>query len=136
LAGLLAEALYAQDRLVEAQQITEEAEALATDDDIEVQARWRATRAKLLARRGQFPAARQLADQAAALVSPTAAPVLQAQMLMAKAEVDRLAGAPGQAKASLRAALRIYQGRHATALADQAKAALAGLTDHPSARPA
>jgi class 3 adenylate cyclase len=134
LAGLLAEALYAQDRLVEAQQITEEAEALATDDDIDVQARWRATRAKLLARRGQFPAARQLADQAAALVSPTSAPVLQAQMLMAKAEVDRLAGAPEQAKASLRAALRIYQGRHATALADQAKAALASLIDHPSAK--
>ena len=136
LVGMLAEALYAQDRLVEAQQITEEAEALATDDDIDVQARWRATRAKLLARRGQFPAARQLTDQAVALVSRTSAPLLQAQMLMAKAEVDRLAGAPEQAKASLRAALRIYQSRHATALADQAKAALASLTDHPRAKPA
>ena len=42
---------------------------------------------------------------------------------MARAEVDRLDGAPEQAEASLRAALRIYQDRHATPLADQAAAA-------------
>ena len=55
---------------------------------------------------------------------------------MAKAEVDRLAGAPGQAEDALRAALRIYQDRHATPLADQATAALADLTGHPNAKPA
>jgi len=61
---------------------------------------------------------------------------LQAEILLARAEVDRLAGAPEQAKASLRAALRIYQDRHATPLADQAAAALGALTGHPSAKPA
>jgi hypothetical protein len=55
---------------------------------------------------------------------------------MARAEVDRLAGAPEQAQASLRAALRIYTDRHATSLAGQATAALANLTGHPSAKPA
>jgi hypothetical protein len=50
--------------------------------------------------------------------------------------VDRLAGAPEQAAASLRAALRIYQDRHATPLADKAAAALASLTGRPGARPA
>ena len=39
---------------------------------------------------------------------------------MARAEVDRLAGAPQQAEASLRAALLIYTDQHATPLADQA----------------
>ena len=50
--------------------------------------------------------------------------------------MDRLAGAPGQAEASLRGALRIYQDRHATPLADQATAALASLTGQPNAKPA
>jgi len=62
--------------------------------------------------------------------------MLQAEILMARAEVDRLTGAPGQAEASLRAALRISQDRHATALADQAAAALASLTGHATVKPA
>ena len=134
--GLLAEAVYLQGRLDEAQQLTEEAQALAAADDIDAQARWRATRAKLLARRGQFPAARRLAAQAEALISPTSWAVLQAETLMAKAEVNRLAGSRDQAEASLRAALRIYENRHATPLADQAKTALASLTGQPSTKPA
>ena len=55
---------------------------------------------------------------------------------MAKAEVDRLAGSPDQAAASLRAALRIYEDRHAAPLAEQARAALASLAAHPGNAPA
>jgi hypothetical protein len=135
-AAVLAEALYAQGRLEEAQQMTEEAQAAAGPSDIDAQARWRAARAKVLARSGQFPAAWTLLDEAAALVSPTSWPARQAEILVAKAEVGRLAGPPERAEASLRAALRIYQDRHATALADQAAAALASLTGQPSAKPA
>jgi class 3 adenylate cyclase len=135
-AGLLAEALYAQDRPGETQQLTEEAQAAAASDDIDAQARWRAARAKVLARAGQFPAAHTLLDEADALVSPTCWAALQAEILLARAEVDRLAGAPERAEASLRAALRIYQGRHATPLVDQVTAALSRLSGHPSAKPA
>src|SRR5262249_7967384 len=117
-AALLAQALYAQGRLDEAQHMTEEAEKTAAPDDIDPHAQWRATRAKVLARRGQFAAAQTLLAEAVALVSPTSWAAPQAGILMAQAEVDRLAGAPEQAKASLRAALRIYQDRHATPLAD------------------
>ena len=134
--GCLAEALYAQGQLGDAQQITEEAQAAATPGDIDAQARWRAARAKILAHRGQFPAAQTLLDEAAALVSPTSWAALQAEILVAKAEVSQLAGAPEQAAASLRAALRIYKDRHATPLVDQTAAALASLTDQPSAKPA
>jgi hypothetical protein len=101
--------------------------------DIDAQARWRAARAKVLARAGQFPAALVLLDEAAALVSPTCWAALQAQILMARAEVDRLAGTPE--RASLSAALRIYQDRHAAPLAEQARAALARLAGHPGAKP-
>jgi predicted ATPase/class 3 adenylate cyclase len=135
-AGSLAGALYAQGRLDEAQQLTEEAQAATIPGDIDAQAQWRVTRARLLARGGHFPAARILLDEAAALALPTSWAVLQAQILMAKAEVDQLAGTPKKAEDSLRAALRIYQDRHATPLADQATAALASLAGHPSAKPA
>jgi hypothetical protein len=57
--------------------------------------------------------------------------LVQADVLEAEAEVERLAGAPGRAAASLRAALQIYQDRQATRLARQATAALAGLTGQP-----
>jgi tetratricopeptide (TPR) repeat protein/DNA-binding XRE family transcriptional regulator len=135
-AGMLAEALYAQGLLAEAQQMTQEAQEAAAPRDVEAQALWRAARAKVLARSGQFPAARVLLDEAAALVSPTSWAALQAEVLLARAEVDRLAGAPEHAEASLRTALRIYQDRHATPLADRAAATLASLTGHSSAKPA
>jgi tetratricopeptide (TPR) repeat protein len=136
LAGRLAEVLYAQGRLEETQLMTEQAQLTASPSDIDAQARWRAARAKVLARSGQFPAAQTLLDEAAALASPTSWAVLQAEMLMARAEVNRLAGEPEQAKASLRAALRIYQDRHAISLAERAEGDLASLTGHPSAKPA
>jgi len=126
-AALLAEAVYAQDRLEEAEQLTAQAEALAKPGDNANQARCRATRAKLLARRGEFATARRLAGQAAALVSPTSWAALRAEMLAAKAEVSRLAGAPGEAEASLRQALRIYENRRAAPLAERTRAALASL---------
>jgi tetratricopeptide (TPR) repeat protein len=135
-AGSLAEALYAQGRLDEARQLTEEAQVATVPGDIDAQVRWRAAMAKLLARRGQFPAARRLADEAEALVSPTSWAALKAQVLMTKAEVNQLAGARDRAAASLRAALRIYQDRHVAPLIDQVTAALASLTDHPGTKPA
>ena len=50
---------------------------------------------------------------------------------MARAEVEWLAGAPGRAAASLRAALAIYENRHVVPLAELARAALAGLAAEP-----
>ena len=57
-------------------------------------------------------------------------------MLIAKAEVDRLAGAMDHAAASLRAALRIYEDQRATQLAAQTRAALAALAVHLGPSPA
>jgi tetratricopeptide (TPR) repeat protein len=135
-ASWLAEALYAQGRLDEAQQVTEEAKEATMPGDIDAQARWRTIRAKLLARRGQFPAAQRLADEAEALVSSTSWEALKAGVLMAKAEVSQLAGARGQAEACLRAALRIYEDQRAEPLADRARTTLANLTGQPRSEPA
>ena len=67
-------------------------------------------------------------SEVAASNSPIPSPLSQASVLEARAEVERLAGNPEQAAASLRAALHIYEDRRATSLADQARSALADLT--------
>jgi predicted ATPase/DNA-binding SARP family transcriptional activator len=128
LVTLLAEAVYALGRFDQALRLTEEAEALTGADDFDAQARWRATRAKLLARVGQCPAATRLAEEAVALIPLPAPSYLLAEFLVAKAEVSRLAGAPGQAEASLRQALQFYEGRRAVPLAERTRALLASLT--------
>ena len=62
--------------------------------------------------------------------------MLRANALKARAEVERLAGAPGQAAASLRAALNIYEQQRAIALAGQTRTALASLAAQPGRDPA
>jgi len=126
--AVLAEALYAQGRLDEAQRLTEDAEALAGAGDVISQAQWRATRAKLLARRGEPGAAVRLANEAVAQFPATSFDPLLGETLIAKAEVLRLAGAPGDAETSLRRALQLFQDRQMTPLAERVRALLAGLT--------
>jgi Tfp pilus assembly protein PilF len=130
---LLADALYAQGRFDEAWQMIDQ--AYAEPSPATIGAPW-LTKAKLLARRGQFAAARRLVGQAEALLSPTSAPLEQADVIEAKAEVERLAGAPEQSAACLRAALQIYEGRGATVLAQRVRTALVGLTGQPGREPA
>jgi tetratricopeptide (TPR) repeat protein len=125
--ALLAEAVYAQGRFGQALQLTEEAETLCGADDWEAQAQWRATRAKLLAQRGQFPAATRLAEEAVALVPATADAPERAEFLVAKAEVSQLAGALDEAEDSLRRALQFYDDRRAVPLAERTRALLASL---------
>ena len=126
----LAEVLCAQGRLDEAQRLTEDAEALAGAGDVVSQAKWRATRAELLARRGQASAAVRLADEAVAQIPATSFDPVLGEVLTAKAEVLRLAGALGDAETSLRSALQLYEDRQLVPLAEQARALLAGLTAH------
>ena len=124
----LAEALYAQGRFQEAWQMSEQAEATAGPDDFDPQARWKIVRVKLLAQRGQFPAARRLLGEVQAALPPGEWPLLEAETLVAKAEIARLAGAPEEAEHHLRAALRIYQDFRLVAFAEKTKAAIASLT--------
>jgi tetratricopeptide (TPR) repeat protein len=127
LATYLAEAVYAQGRVGEALRLTEEAEALAGLDDYEVQGRWRTIRAKILARRGQSPAATRLAEEAVTLVPATVDPPERAEFLFAKAEVCRLCGAFDEAEASARRALQFYENRQMVPLAEQTRALIDSL---------
>ncbi len=133
LAVLLAEALYEQGRFDEAQQLIEQANAEPSSATVSIM---RLTEAKLLARRGQFAAARQLVGQAEALPSWTTGPIGQTDALKTRAEVERLAGAPDQAAASLRAALHIYEDMGSAIQARRTRAALASLAAQPGREPA
>jgi predicted ATPase/DNA-binding SARP family transcriptional activator len=64
----LADAVCALGKLDQALRLTEEAEALTGADDLGSQTWWRAIRARVLARLGQFPAATRLADEAVSLL--------------------------------------------------------------------
>jgi predicted ATPase/DNA-binding SARP family transcriptional activator len=132
LARLLADALYDQGRFDEAQQIIDEIQAGAPPD---MPDNW-LMQAALLARRGEFPAARQLIGQFQALLSPGESPLDWIAVHEASAEVEQLAGSPARAIASLHALLQITEDRHATALTEQAKATLASLTAQAGRDPA
>jgi len=131
----LAEALYAQGRFDEAQQMADEAQA-ADVPDADAWSGALNLRAMLLARRGQFPAARRQVAEAEALLTPASSAATRAGVLVARAEVNRLGGAPEEAAASLRTALRIYEDRRATQLAAQIRAALATIAAHVGHSPA
>jgi tetratricopeptide (TPR) repeat protein len=124
---VLAEALYDQGRFEEAAQTIGE---LLDGASPTFAARAVFVKAKLLARRGQFAAARRLAEEGTRL-APAASPLAQATVHEASAEVERLAGEPGQAAARLRAALEIYEDRRATAPAEGVRTALASLATQP-----
>jgi predicted ATPase/DNA-binding SARP family transcriptional activator len=131
----LALALYAQGRFNEAQQLTDEAQA-ADVPDADAWSGGLNLRAMLLARRGQFPAARSVLAEAESLITAASSAATRAKMLVAKAEVDRLAGVPEQAAMSLHAALQIYEDRRATQLAAQIRAALATIAGDVGRNPA
>jgi len=142
IAAMLAEALYAQGRYDEAQRMTDDALAADVPDAGIWATSIMSLRAKMLARSGQLDAARKLVAEAEALMTPASSAVVRAEVLQAKAEVDRLAGTPDLAAASLRAALAIYEDRRATQLAARIRAGLAGLVGlaapaggHPSRIP-
>ena len=91
-AALLARAVYLQDRLEEAEQLTVVAEELAGADDVETQAAWRSIRAKILGRRNSTEEAAHLAQEALQLVLPTDFAVMKVETLAGLGEVFRMLG--------------------------------------------
>jgi tetratricopeptide (TPR) repeat protein len=127
LSAWLAEAIYAQGRYEEAEPFTRVSEAAAATEDLESQVRWRAARAKLLARRGDIERGERLAREAVALAKPTDSPNLKADALMDLVEVLCLSRRTAEARPHLSRALALYQGKGNVVSARRAEALLAGL---------
>jgi tetratricopeptide (TPR) repeat protein len=108
-AGKLAQALYALDRLEEADVWAGRTAELGSSDDAMTQMLWRQVRAKVLARRGQHAEAERLAREAVAIGEETDMLDAQGNAYADLAEVLQLAGQADEAAAALEQALERYE---------------------------
>jgi class 3 adenylate cyclase/tetratricopeptide (TPR) repeat protein len=110
-AGFLAESLFVQDRLDEAERFTRVSERLAGKDDISSQFLWRSVRGKILARRGDVETGLGLVREALDLIRRAEEPDSTASVYEDLAEVSLLAGDAGEARAALETALALFQAK-------------------------
>ena len=124
MAALHAEALYAQDRLEEAEAAVRVSRDAATSDDYDAQGLWRCAEAKVLARRGQFEEAERLAREAIDQIDRTDEVNHHAEVRMGLVEVLRLAGRADEAGGALGEALARYEQKGNEVMTGRARALL------------
>ena len=127
LACLLAEALYGQGLLDEAEQFAVAGGELASADDFVSQNRSRAIQAKVLARRGETDRAEELVREAVEIVERTDSYGEHGEALLDEAEVLQLGGKLDESRSAAEAALLLFERKGATAPAVRARALLAEL---------
>jgi tetratricopeptide (TPR) repeat protein len=110
MAAFLARAVLAQGRYDEAERLTQVTDDIASDDDLFTQAMWRATRARLLARRGDADAER-LARESVELWFDTDCLNLQADALVDLAETLRLLQRAHESMDVLGKAIHLYESK-------------------------
>jgi tetratricopeptide (TPR) repeat protein len=108
-AGRLAQALYALDRLDEAESWAGRAAELGASDDAMTQMLWRQVRAKLLARRGESEEGESLAREALAIGEQTDMLNMQGDARMDLGDVLVLTGRSDEAVAAFEQAIERYE---------------------------
>jgi tetratricopeptide (TPR) repeat protein len=108
-AATLAQALYALDRLNEAETWAARVAELGAADDAPTQMHWRQVMAQVLARRGEHAEAERLAREAVAIGEPTDSIDLLGDADRDLGEVLALAGRPKDAAAALEQAAALYE---------------------------
>ena len=126
-AGELARALYAQDRLEEAEHLTEESEKLAGSAGAAPQISWRAVRAKILARRRELGDAEMLAREALAIAERTDDLNGQGRVLTDLAEVLESGSRIREAASSLERAFALFERKGNTVCTARTRVRLSGL---------
>jgi ATP/maltotriose-dependent transcriptional regulator MalT len=104
LLGLRAEAVWRQGRADEALALSQEAERLASPEDVSAQVQWRGPRAKALAAHGEHEAAERLAREAVAIAATTDFLNLHAGALLDLAEA-----VPAEARSARTRALALLR---------------------------
>jgi predicted ATPase len=123
-AAFLAEAVYAQGRYDEAEQLTAISADAATPDDAFSQIAWRGTRSKTLARKGELAQAELLAREAVALAEKTDGLNLQGDAFLNLADTLRAAGRSSDAVRAAERALLLYERKGNLVSAARARGAL------------
>jgi len=125
MATLLAEALYAQGRLDEAESAVRRSRESATSDDFNAQAGWRAAQAKILARRGNLEEGELLAREAIEIIDRSDELSHQADFRVGLAEVLQLAGRTDESIPVLEEALERYEQKENRVAAEATRTRLA-----------
>jgi tetratricopeptide (TPR) repeat protein len=122
-----AEALYALDRIDEAEEWARKGLELADSNDMATQVLARQALAKVIARRGRHSEAERIGREAIALVDETDALVTQGDARRHLAEVLELAGRREEATAILGEALELYERKGAVVPAERVRERRAAL---------
>ena len=128
IAAYLAEAVYQQDHLDEAEQLTEVSESMTFPDDVTSQIAWRTVRAKVATRKGDVDLGETLAADAVARAATTDWPHLRGGAIEALAEVRVASGRTEEAEALDREALGLYEAKGSVAAADVLRARFSELS--------
>jgi class 3 adenylate cyclase/tetratricopeptide (TPR) repeat protein len=124
-AVMLARAVYLQDRLDEALELTRDTEAGADEGDRSPQIGWRTIRATILARRGELDEAKRLSAEAVALAEETDYLTARADALVARAQALEACDEHSASVSALRAALALQERKGNLVVAEQIRAMLA-----------
>jgi class 3 adenylate cyclase/tetratricopeptide (TPR) repeat protein len=106
--GMLGEALYRQGRWDEADQAALRVAELALPGDFDAAFRWRALRARVLARRGEIVEAERLAHEAVEIVESTDWYMQRGEAALTLGEVMELAGRTDEARAAYERAVESF----------------------------
>jgi class 3 adenylate cyclase/tetratricopeptide (TPR) repeat protein len=128
IAAYLAEAVYQQDRLDEAERLTEVSESMTFPDDVTSQISWRAVRAKVATRQGDIARGESLAVDAVARAAETDWTHLRGGALEALADVRVVQGQNEEAEALAGQALGLYEAKGSVAAAKALRARFRQLT--------
>jgi ATP/maltotriose-dependent transcriptional regulator MalT len=131
-AGILAEAIYAQGRYDEAESYTRISEESAGAEDVYSQLLWRSVRAKCVARHGDLAEALALAGECVPLIEATDALDLRWHAQMSRAEVLWLAGRMAEAEAAWQDAMLAAEDKENLVGAKRSRDALEGLVRPPA----
>ena len=123
----LGECVYVQGRPDEAMALSEEAERLGARDDLATQYKWRALRAKVLARNASFEEAEQLAREAVDLVERTDYINDAGEIYRSLGEVLEQASRPEEAKQAYAESVRLFEQKGNVVRAGQVREGLTGL---------
>jgi DNA-binding SARP family transcriptional activator len=123
-AAMLAQAVYAQGRPDEAEELCRLSKGAAAPNDLSAQVAWRGVCARLSAERGLTDEAEALAREAVRLAEPTDFLTIRADALLDLAAVLRHSGQLTEAEQTIRAALELYEEKGDVVSAERARSAL------------
>ena len=126
-AALLAQALFLQGRLDEAERFAWVSKEACDESDVISQMLWRQSQARVLASRGELETAERLAREAVRIGGTTDDIVGHGEALLDLAEILRVADRPGEAGTALEHAIELFKRKGVVVLEDRARAGLADL---------